>query len=113
MESKDIIFEKTILQKGDIIYYHNSDEGIGKIFVTDDDTLFHFLVFVPKNSELIKVERPVKYETIYEAPEEILDKEEKENTILKKALKKMYKDLSNRCQALPPYEWYIEQAEKE
>ena len=43
---------------------------------------------------------------------EQLDKVEQENIILKKALKEMYKDLSNVCKALPSYKWYLEQ-EKE
>ena len=46
--------------------------------------------------EIIKIERPVKYETIYEAPKQILDKEEKkylENVIrpFRDRVKRIYK----------------------
>lgn len=33
--------------------------------------------------------------------------------VLEKALEEMYDDLSDACSSLPPYEWYIQQAEKE
>lgn len=69
-ELKDIV-----LKKGDIIYFtdetwHIDSKENGKnfydIFENDSDIA------------LIKIERPVKYETIYQARKEILDKEEKE-----------------------------------
>lgn len=67
MELKDIV-----LKEGDIVYFKNevwcvnhkeSNKKFGEVFEEDG---------------FIKIERPVKYETIYEAPKEILDKEEKE-----------------------------------
>lgn len=57
MELKDII-----LKKGDIVYYKPSINGKTLNFKVD---------------RFLDIERPTGYETIYEAPKEILDKEEK------------------------------------
>ena len=66
MELKDIV-----LKEGDMVYFTdevwhvNSDENnkkFGEVFEED---------------RFVRIERPVKYETIYEAPKEILNKEEK------------------------------------
>ena len=66
-ELKDIV-----LKKGDVIYFDNGSimlvewcEGINSSGLNHDH-------------KIIKIERPVKYETIYETPKQILDKEEKE-----------------------------------
>lgn len=67
MELKDIV-----LKEGDIVYFTNevwhvnskeNNKKFGEVFEED---------------RFVKIERPIKYETIYEAPKEILEKEEKE-----------------------------------
>lgn len=67
MELKDIV-----LKEGDIVYFTNevwhvnskeNNKKFGEVFEED---------------RFVKIERPVKYETIYEAPKEILTKGEKE-----------------------------------
>lgn len=63
-ELKDIV-----LKKGDIVYY---DDDYFIVDGLDGKTADEVEGFVSK------IERPVKYETIYEAPKQILDKEEKE-----------------------------------
>ena len=72
-ELKDIV-----LKKGDVVYL---EEGIERFVVN----LPHLSIFEGEKAKnvnfldkIIKIERPVKYETIYETPKEILDKEEKE-----------------------------------
>ena len=66
-ELKDIV-----LKEGDIVYFTNevwhvnskeNNKKFGEVFEED---------------RFVKIERPIKYETIYEAPKQILDKEEKE-----------------------------------
>ena len=64
MELKDIV-----LKKNDIVYY---DDDYLIVDGLDGKTADEVEGFVNK------IERPVKYETIYEVPKEILDKEEKE-----------------------------------
>ena len=66
MELKDIV-----LKKGDIVYLKSG----AVIFVNPEMNRICASMF---GNEVLKIERPVKYETIYEAPKEILDKEEKE-----------------------------------
>lgn len=58
-----------ILQKGDRVYFWNDTE----ILVEEDETFS-----ITDYSIVTKVERPTQYKTIYEAPKQILDKEEKE-----------------------------------
>lgn len=65
-ELKDII----VLKKGDIIYYN--DGQICLVIPTE------IKLDTKPCTKISKVLRPVKYETIYEAPKQILDKEEKE-----------------------------------
>lgn len=70
-ELKDIV-----LKKGDKItlcYY----DGQSETFIIDNDDINRIEVDAPK-IKYYKIERPVKYETIYETPKQILDKEEKE-----------------------------------
>ena len=64
MKKKDIE-----IKKGDVVYF--KDE-INKVIVCYDG------VKINENSNIVKIERPVKYKTIYEEPKEILTKEEKE-----------------------------------
>lgn len=61
-----------VLKEGDIVYFTNevwhvnskeNNKKFGEVFEED---------------RFVKIERPIKYETIYEAPKEILEKEEKE-----------------------------------
>lgn len=94
VESKK--FTKSDLQDGDLITYRNGDKAIklkGEIqdliskeegFLYLSDVTEELNVQAQKNGELdiIKVERPVKYETVYERVEEekkeILDETERE-----------------------------------
>ena len=64
-----------VLKKGDIIYFDDGDRHIISF-----DLYNNTLDGLDKTGDyrVIKIERPVKYETIYEAPKQILDKEEKE-----------------------------------
>ena len=70
MELKDIV-----LKKGDVIYFKNGDRRI-KLDDIDHKVSQASPEFFSIN-DIVKIER-LKYETIYEAPKEILDKEEKE-----------------------------------
>ena len=75
-ELKDIV-----LKKGDIVYLDDettlviSDGFIGESIKYFEDFDCKIRMFPRK---ITKIERPVKYETIYEATKQILDKEEKE-----------------------------------
>ncbi|MBO7712064.1 MAG: hypothetical protein J6S85_01140 [Methanobrevibacter sp.] len=63
-ELKDIV-----LKKNDIVYY---DDDYLIVDGLDGKTANEV------EGSVSKIERPIKYETIYETPKEILDKEEKE-----------------------------------
>lgn len=67
MELKDMI-----LKRGDIVTYK-----LGGSFVITGDGDFN-LEEIDYSRDIGKIERPIKYETIYEASKEILNKEEKE-----------------------------------
>lgn len=69
-ELKDIV-----LKIGDIVYFDDGDRYITS-FGLDNNTLDGLAK--TGDYRVIKIERPVKYKTIYEAPKQILDKEEKE-----------------------------------
>ncbi len=69
MELKDIV-----LKKGDIV---TLDDGEKRCFYTDNNFGF-FADDVYDKKRIVKIERVKEYETIYEAPKEILNKEEKE-----------------------------------
>ena len=78
-ELKDIV-----LKKGDIVYV-KTPKIFWKYDIAENEdgfTVAYFLTKSPfhqhKLADVAKIERPVKYETIYEAPKQILDKEEKE-----------------------------------
>ena len=78
MELKDIV-----LKKGDIVYFE-SNCNFPTSFVIDVksgltvERYCEIIEIEEWKPKIIKIERPVKYETIYEAPKQILDKEEKE-----------------------------------
>ena len=64
------------LNKGDkltLCYY----DGQSETFIIDNDDINRIEVDASK-IRYYKIERPVKYETIYKTTKEILDKEEKE-----------------------------------
>ena len=64
-ELKDIM-----LKEGDKIYF---DDGSYMV-----NLMSRKIIALINITDIAKIERPVKYETIYEAPKQILDKEEKE-----------------------------------
>lgn len=64
--------EDIVLKKGDIIEFDN-DKGDLLVDVYDG-----FSIRDISTTHIVKIKRPVKYETIYKRPQEILDKEEKE-----------------------------------
>lgn len=70
--------EDIVLKKGDKI---TTKKSIVKEFYVIDN-LHNMRIgdyYTPESIEkIVKIERPVQYETIYEAPKQILDKEEKE-----------------------------------
>lgn len=74
MKRKDIRFKK-----GDKIYFKHKHSGDDDYFYCD---LYagHTIEEIEKMNDIkiTKIERIVKYKTIYEAPKSILDKEEKE-----------------------------------
>lgn len=121
VESKK--FTKSDLKDGDLITYRNGDKAIklkGEIkdlisktegFLYLSDVTEELNVQAQKNGELdiIKVERPVKYETVYERNEEekkeILDKVEKNYlTNVIKPFKKRFKGISKIESTMCPAE---------
>lgn len=66
-ELKDIV-----LKKGDIVYLDNGEIVLVNTWEGTPTSSLDYIV------NITKIERPVKYETIYEAPKQILDEEEKE-----------------------------------
>ena len=94
MELKDIV-----LKKGDKITFSNKE------FLVCND-LENWSAYDAGLGELIKIERPVKYETIYEAPKEILDKEEKEY------LEAVIRPFRDRVVSIEK-RWFIDNEEKE
>ena len=79
MKLKDIV-----LKKGDILTI-KAPKIFWKYDIAENEdgfTVAYFLTKSPfhqhKLTDVVKIERPIKYETIYEAPKQILDKEEKE-----------------------------------
>lgn len=66
--------EDIILKKGDIVKLKNGESFILVTWAgtsVKDYNSSH-------NEKIVEIKRPVKYETIYKKPQEILDKEEKE-----------------------------------
>lgn len=87
-ELTTVQFTKSDLKDGDIVTYRNGNQRTlkGDVLVDKegfrvgslrayDNNLIH--TNVPENS-IVKVERPVQYETVFERKEEILDEAEKE-----------------------------------
>lgn len=70
MELKDIV-----LKKGDVVYFED-DTAILQFDWENNLTIEEWNKARHSNKQIIKIERP-RLETIYEAPKEILDKEEK------------------------------------
>ena len=92
MELKDIV-----LNRGDRIYFETSNY----LCAGDEGNLFDFLIDTKKNEcDIIKIERPIKYEIIYEIPKEILDKEEKEY------LENFLRPFRNKIRWIAKYESY-------
>lgn len=67
-------FTKSDLQNGDIVTYR---DGRKKIVFEDKFYGSNHFVLLKYYNDIIKVERPVKYETVFERKEEILDETEK------------------------------------
>lgn len=65
-----------LLKKGDIVYYifHNKETSI----IIGEQFANKTVSEVFGDEIVTKIERPVQYKTIYEAPKQILDKKEKE-----------------------------------
>lgn len=86
LELVEVQFTKSDLKDGDIVTYRN---GLKKIVSGDKlygNDLFTSLRYYPEDlkdvdgeekNDIVKVERPVKYETLFERKEEILDEVEK------------------------------------
>jgi hypothetical protein len=82
-KSKMQKLDDIILKKGDVVYFEPQDKyptcfvfgGYKECSVNNYCEAIELDNWHPK---IIKIERPTKYETIYETPKEILTKEEKE-----------------------------------
>lgn len=78
-EFVEVKFTKSDLKHGDKCTLKN-----GQVVFVDKSSTYGFdsideqLRFFNDNASIVKVERPVKYETVFERKEEILDKTEKE-----------------------------------
>ena len=73
--------EDIVLKKGDIVYLADGHNVVVDTDCFDTKTLPRLVTHIeykPSYGSVVKVERPVKYETIYEAPKQILDQREKE-----------------------------------
>lgn len=64
--------EKIVLKKGDLITLESGESF--NIWTSARTSLKDYNTY----KKIVEVKRPVKYETIYKRPQEILDKEEKE-----------------------------------
>ena len=65
--------EDIVLKKGDIVFYLIEND----IYSTAID-IVEIQKDILDNHNIIKIQRPTQYETIYEAPKQILDQKEKE-----------------------------------
>lgn len=81
-------FTKSNLQDGDIVTYRNGQQRtiIGEKLIDKDGNITSKMdyykedltkILTQKEYEIVKVERPTQYETVFERKEEILDKVEK------------------------------------
>lgn len=66
------------LKAGDIVELIDIDKKQKKIILEKEWEGFHPKFLVQKGREILKIERPTKYKLLYEKPQQILDKEEKE-----------------------------------
>lgn len=85
-------------KKGDMVYFANgcseTVNGWAEVFTNYDKV---------ENSEgkiIIKIERPIQYETIYEVPKQILDKQEK------KYLENMIRPFRDRVEKIIKFSGY-------
>ena len=69
-----------VLKKGDKVYYYcnDMDKKILQNLCVDGYDGLTVKKFESFGHQLVKIERPTQYETIYEAPKQILDQKEKE-----------------------------------
>lgn len=65
--------EDIVLHKGDMVEYND-----GTILFVDSSHGNRAKIFQSEDYKIKSIKRPLQYKTIYEAPHEILDKEEKE-----------------------------------
>ena len=88
-EVAEVKFTKSDLKDGDIVTYRNGNKRIvisGKLINENGMGTKYLRSYDDqikdkngcRNLDIVKVERPVKYETVFERKEEILDKTEKE-----------------------------------
>ena len=88
-EVAEVKFTKSDLKDGDIVTYRNGNKRIvvsGKLIDENGMGAKYLRSYDEqikdkngcRNLDIVKVERPVKYETVFERKEEILDKTEKE-----------------------------------
>ncbi len=88
-EVAEVKFTKSDLKDGDIVTYRNGNKRIvisGKLIDENGMGTKYLRSYDDqikdkngcRNLDIVKVERPVKYETVFERKEEILDKTEKE-----------------------------------
>lgn len=79
-------FTKSDLQNGDIVTYRDGQKRtvVCNKLINEDGTTTNYLTMYEDNltykdrqKDIVKVERPVQYETIFERKEEILDETEK------------------------------------
>ena len=68
--------ENIVLKKGDMVYFEN-DMTIIEFDWENNLTIEEWNKLRRSNEQIIKIERP-RFETIYKAPKQILDKEENE-----------------------------------
>ena len=70
--------KKIEFKTGDVVEILDIDGKQKKIVFAQEWEDFTIDYLVKKGRKIIKIERPVAYETIYETPKQILNKEEKE-----------------------------------
>lgn len=73
IKEKEMKKEDIILKRGDVVTYQYLDGNKSIFYISANGVTINSF-----SGKILKIERPIKYETIYEAPKEILGKEEKE-----------------------------------
>lgn len=88
-EVAEVKFTKSDLKDGDIVTYRDGQErtvfcnklinesGLSTQYLTSYDESLKKTELQKSQTDIVKVERPVKYETVFERNEEILDEKEK------------------------------------